>query len=133
MCRPAAWPHPLACHLLATCLAAACVEQAICRSRPPATLQGLRLLLARGKPPVLGGGGPVHIGGAHSRSGELCVMLRLLRDTAFRASAAPCCAVLRRAAAHTSRGPACMLWHAVASMLCCCVPVGTLPPPRGHA
>lgn len=48
--------------------------------------QGLQLLLARGRPPVLTGEAPVHIGGAHSRTGELCVMLRLLRDTAFRVS-----------------------------------------------
>jgi hypothetical protein len=33
---------------------------------------------------VLTGDAPVHVGGAHSRSGELCIMLRLLRDTAFR-------------------------------------------------
>ncbi|PRW21035.1 flagellar associated isoform A [Chlorella sorokiniana] len=48
------------------------------------SMQGLRLLLARGRPPVLSDDTPVHIGGAHGRSGELCVMLRLLRDTAFR-------------------------------------------------
>ncbi len=64
------------------------------------SLQGLQLLLARGRPPVLGGDSPVHIGGAHSRSGELCVMLRLLRDTAFRASAALCCSALRQPGPH---------------------------------
>jgi hypothetical protein len=52
---------------------------------PPPRAQGLRLLLARGRPPVLAPGAePPHIGGSHSRAGELCVVLRLLRDTAFR-------------------------------------------------
>lgn len=58
---------------------------------PTASKQGLRLLLARGRPPVLSDDTPVHIGGAHGRSGELCVMLRLLRDTAFRVRCCACC------------------------------------------
>ena len=50
-------------------------------------LQALRLLLARGRPSVLGSTPlPLHIGAAHSRNGEQCVVLRLLRDTAFRVS-----------------------------------------------
>lgn len=67
---------------------------------PPSSLcrlQGLQLLLARGRPPVLSASGePVHIGGAHCRAGEQCVVLRLLRDTAFRVRAAltGCCPLL---------------------------------------
>jgi hypothetical protein len=50
-------------------------------------LQALQLLLARGRPAVLTSDAAIRVGGAHSRSGELCVVLRLLRDTAFRVSA----------------------------------------------
>ena len=64
---------------------------------PTASKQGLRLLLARGRPPVLSDDTPVHIGGAHGRSGELCVMLRLLRDTAFRVRCYACCDFEERA------------------------------------
>ncbi|KAI3430817.1 hypothetical protein D9Q98_009228 [Chlorella vulgaris] len=46
--------------------------------------QALQLLLARGRPAVLTSDAAIRVGGAHSRSGELCVVLRLLRDTAFR-------------------------------------------------